>query len=164
MRLAIPFFVGILLLVPWRSWANEDSHTRAAEALLDVMEKDRLLSEAESWTTSLEEQFGRMRQNTAEKARFEKALDDLRKFYARVLKWDKVKHDLTALYKSTFTESEIEELIRFFNTPIGQKYVHSRFDLNWKEHEINKRILKKHREEHDKLVKAIYGLSDPMPK
>lgn len=39
----------------------------------------------------------------------------------KAIGWDKVKPDFIKLYTSTFTESELKELIKFYESPLGKK-------------------------------------------
>ena len=49
--------------------------------------------------------------------------DKLLDFYRGAFGFEALKDDLAAVYAREFTEEELRELIRFYDTPLGRKYV-----------------------------------------
>ena len=49
--------------------------------------------------------------------------DKLLDFYRGAFGFEALKDDLAAVYAREFTEEELRELIRFYGTPLGKKYV-----------------------------------------
>lgn len=50
--------------------------------------------------------------------------------WTRLLGWDKLKPDLVALYTSQFSETELNQLIAFYESPLGKKMLSKLPELN----------------------------------
>lgn len=46
-------------------------------------------------------------------------------FFNKYMNWDSLKEDMGTLYMKEFTSAELDRLIRFFQTDLGQKWVSS---------------------------------------
>ncbi|NLM36871.1 MAG: DUF2059 domain-containing protein [Firmicutes bacterium] len=57
------------------------------------------------------------------------------------LSWPKMKDDFIQIYMSIYTEEEIQELIRFYQTPVGQKTIAQTPVLTQKATEITQKYL-----------------------
>lgn len=45
------------------------------------------------------------------------------KFFSKYMGWDSIKDDLAKLYSDSFTVDEMNKLIKFYKTPVGQKAI-----------------------------------------
>ena len=45
----------------------------------------------------------------------------LMKFFKKHMGWESMKHDMAKIYTKNFTDKELNELIIFYRTPLGQK-------------------------------------------
>jgi uncharacterized protein len=108
---------GCLLMIalvchPSVSRGNEQSHRKAAENLLIVMEVDKNLP-------LLAEQLveSQLKQNP----QLASQRDIFQKFFTKYLSWESVKDDTITAYTQEFTEPELKKLTDFYKTPVGKK-------------------------------------------
>src|SRR5215510_7254086 len=101
-----------LVCHPSVSRGNEQSHRKAAENLLIVMEVDKRLP-------MLVEQLveSQLKQNP----QLASQRDIFQKFFNRYLNWESVKDDTITAYTQEFTEQELKKLAEFYKTPVGKK-------------------------------------------
>jgi hypothetical protein len=94
--------------------ADEASHRRAAERLLEVAGSATLMSS--TIDVLLEAQI----RSTPQLAPF---ADVLRRFLDQYMSFEALKEELLALYVADFTEAELDELAAFYRTPTGAKAI-----------------------------------------
>jgi uncharacterized protein len=101
-----------LVCHPSVSRGNEQSHRKAAENLLIVMEVDKGLP-------VLAEQLveSQIKQNP----QLASQRDIFQKFFNKYLNWESVKDDTITVYTQEFTEPELKKLAEFYKTPLGKK-------------------------------------------
>ena len=97
---------------PAVSGGNEQSHRKAAENLLIVMEVDKSLPQ-------LREQLveSQLKQNP----QLASQRDIFQKFFTKYLNWESVKEETITIYTQEFTEPELKKLTEFYQTPVGKK-------------------------------------------
>jgi hypothetical protein len=102
----------VLVCYPSVSRGNEQSHRKAAENLLIVMEVDKNLP-------LLAEQLveSQLKQNP----QLASQRDIFQKFFTKYLSWESVKEDTITAYTQEFTEPELKKLTDFYKTPVGKK-------------------------------------------
>jgi uncharacterized protein len=114
MRMTLYGCVLTIALVchPSVSRGNEQSHRKAAENLLIVMEVDKSLP-------VLAEQLveSQIKQNP----QLASQRDIFQKFFNKYLNWESVKEDTISVYTQEFTEPELKKLTEFYKTPVGKK-------------------------------------------
>jgi len=94
------------------SRGNEQSHRKAAENLLIVMEVDKSLPKIAEQV--LENQLQQNPQLASQR-------DIFQKFFNKYLNWESVKEDTITVYTQEFTEPELKKLAEFYKTPVGKK-------------------------------------------
>jgi uncharacterized protein len=101
-----------LVCHPSVSRGNEQSHRKAAENLLIVMEVDKNLP-------LLAEQLveSQLKQNP----QLASQRDIFQKFFTKYLSWESVKDDTITAYTQEFTEPELKKLTDFYKTHVGKK-------------------------------------------
>ena len=130
----LPVALAALLLVcitpQVRAQDDDPKRAAAAEALLKAMHADELIEPHKmAMKKSLEARLPKNLPPETLKQIQEKldaGLDVIFKQYT----WDSVKPDFIRLYSHTFTESELKELTAFYSSPIGQKYVGKRQEID----------------------------------
>lgn len=129
----IPAALAVLLVClapPARAQDDDAKRTAAAEALLKAMHADQMIEPHKAaMKKSLDARIPKnLPPDTFKKIqdKMNADLDDVLKQYT----WDSVKGDIVQLYSHTFTESELKELAAFYNSPIGQKYIGKRVDID----------------------------------
>jgi hypothetical protein len=97
---------------PVVSVGDEDSHRKAAENLLLVMEVDKSLPQIVDQV--VENQLKHNPQLAPQQ-------DILQRFLTKYLNWESVKEDTITVYTQVFTETELKQLTEFYTTPLGKK-------------------------------------------
>jgi uncharacterized protein len=92
--------------------ADEKSHQAAVEELLVITKTPENLKS--SITTMLDLQI----KQAPPLAPLRKPME---KFFEKYLSYDALKDDLIKMYAAEFTEEEIKDLIKFYQTPLGKK-------------------------------------------
>ena len=101
-----------LLCHPSVSRGNEQSHRKAAENLLIVMEVDKSLPKIAEQV--VETQVQQNPQLAAQR-------EVLQQFLTKYVNWESVKEDTITAYTHEFTEPELKKLTEFYATPVGKK-------------------------------------------
>jgi uncharacterized protein len=101
-----------LVLSPVVARGDEQSHRKAAENLLIVLEVDKSLPKIAAQV--VETQLQQNPQLTPQR-------DILQRFLTKYLNWESVKEDTITAYTHEFTEPELKKLTEFYKTPIGKK-------------------------------------------
>ena len=99
-------------LSPIVALGDEQSHRKAAENLLLVMEVDKSLPKIPDQVVE-----NQMQQNPQLAAQREV----LQRFLTKYVNWESVKEDTITAYTHEFTEPELKKLTEFYKTPVGKK-------------------------------------------
>jgi hypothetical protein len=103
-----------LVLSPALSVGDQQSHRKAAETLLIVMEVDKNMPKLASQL--VETQIQQNPQLAAQR-------DVIQQFFNKYLTWESVKEGTITVYTQEFTEPELKKLTAFYKTPVGKKAV-----------------------------------------
>ena len=90
------------------------THYKAAEQMLTLMDMQNVLKK------SVDEMVAMQVQQNPAIAPYEAVM---KQFLAKYMSWDSLKADMIKIYMDEFTESELGELNKFYQTPIGKKTV-----------------------------------------
>ena len=91
---------------------DDQSHRKAAETLLSVLEPEKTLQRlAEDVVAS------QLQQNPP----LASHRDLLQHFVQKYLNWDSLKGEMITVYTQEFTEKELQQLTAFYKTPLGKK-------------------------------------------
>ena len=115
--------------------ADEASHRKAVETLFGLMEMDSLLSQSVDKMLEMQVQ-----QNPALVPYQAK----MKTFLNKYMSWASLKDDMAKLYMAEFSESEINELTKFYQTPLGKKTVQKMPALMAKGAEIGQKRVQEH--------------------
>jgi uncharacterized protein len=99
-------------LSPVVALGHEQSHRKAAENLLIVMEVDKSLPKVVEQV--VETQVQQNPQLAAQR-------EVLQRFLIKYVNWASVKEDTITAYTQEFTEPELKKLTEFYKTPLGKK-------------------------------------------
>jgi hypothetical protein len=91
---------------------DEQSHRKAAENLLIVMEVDKSLPQIAAQV--VENQLQQNPQLASQR-------ELLQKFFNKYLNWASVREDTITAYTQEFNEPELKKLTEFYATPVGKK-------------------------------------------
>jgi uncharacterized protein len=101
-----------LVLPPCIAVGDEQSHRKAAENLLIVMEVGKSLPKITQEVVETQ-----LQQNP----QLAPQRDILQRFLNKYLNWESVKEDTITAYTQEFTEPELKKLTEFYKTPVGKK-------------------------------------------
>jgi hypothetical protein len=141
---------GLLSVAPAAIRADEASHRQAAEALLNLMGMEKVLSQSVDQMLQIQVQ-----QNPAI-APYEKEMHD---FLNKYMSWSSLKDDMVKAYAEQFTEAELKQLADFYRTPLGQKTVRIMPTLMAKGAEMGQKRVQDHLPELQAAIQAKAGAS-----
>ena len=101
-----------LVLSPVVARGDEQSHRKAAENLLIVLEVDKSLPKIAAQV--VETQLQQNPQLASQR-------EVLQRFLTKYVNWASVKEDTITAYTQEFTEPELKKLTEFYKTPLGKK-------------------------------------------
>jgi hypothetical protein len=101
-----------LVLHPFVALGDAQSHRKAAENLLIVMEVDKSLPKIADQV--VENQLQQNPQLAPQR-------EVLQRFLTAYVNWESVKEDTITAYTQEFTEPELKKLTEFYKTPLGKK-------------------------------------------
>jgi len=107
----------LLNLIPALYGADEKAgspHYKAAEQMLTLMDMPTVLQQSTDQMVKIQTQ-----QNPAI-APYEGVM---KAFLAKYMSWDTLKPDMIKLYMDEFSEAELNDLNKFYQTPVGKKMV-----------------------------------------
>ncbi len=144
-KMCILIVVGVFVLLSL-SYAQEQEYVckQLAEELLLLTEADKNIERAFGMVKQMQmDQVKNMRlprelsKEDSEKiaSMQEKTMDIITK----ELRWDKLKGDFIDLYADVFTKEELEGIIAFYKTPVGQKFIKKQPELMQKSMEISQK-------------------------
>ena len=110
-------FYGCLITIalvfhPFVALGDAQSHRKAAENLLIVMEVDKSLPKV------VEQVVENHMQQTPQLA---PQREVLQRFLTKYVNWESVKEETITAYTHEFTEPELKKLTEFYKTPLGKK-------------------------------------------
>lgn len=131
------------------------SHLKAAEQLLLTMGTDK--------------QFDDVGDKIANTTSTQRVPMEYRALYLKVMKvfvgkyvtWDQLKDRIEKLYAAEFTESELNQLTAFYNTPLGKKIVEKLPVFMQKGTLLGQQAVTDHRSELEQMLKDAFQNADP---
>ena len=101
-----------LMFYPCVALGDAQSHRKAAENLLLVMEVDKSLPKIVAQVVDTQVQ---------QNPQLAPQREVLQRFLTKYLNWESVKEDTITAYTHEFTEPELKKLAEFYKTPVGKK-------------------------------------------
>src|SRR5262249_32093877 len=99
-------------LSPVLALGDTQSHRKAAENLLLVMEVDKNLPKVVEQVVETQVQ---------QNPQLASQREVLQRFLTKYVNWESVKEDTITAYTQEFTEPELKKLTEFYKTPLGKK-------------------------------------------
>ena len=113
-----------VLAMPPFLWAGEASHRAAVEELLHVSKVDQMLEPTiQQLDSMLEQQFAKLAESKDDKRILKKYRKRLVRLVRSKMKWEMMKADIVDIYVNVYTEDEVKEVTKFYQSPIGQKLI-----------------------------------------
>jgi len=134
-------------------FADENNKRKMAEDLLLQMGMNKN-------SEMMMSQIAKMQENTFASMGIEKDKDTKRKEFmdkmwkliTTELSWERMKEDFIKIYADVFTEGELNDLINFYKSPAGVKYIEKMPELMKKSFEISQARTQKLLPELKKLI------------
>src|SRR5262245_12566601 len=101
-----------LMFYPYVAVGDGQSHRKAAENLLLVMEVDKSLPKIADQVVETQVQ---------QNPQLAPQREVLQRFLTKYVNWASVKEDTITAYTQEFTEPELKKLTEFYKTPVGKK-------------------------------------------
>ncbi|QDA61210.1 DUF2059 domain-containing protein [Hymenobacter jejuensis] len=79
---------------------------------------------------------------------------EMRSFLTKYMSWPVIKDDMVALYAREFTEKELRDINKFYQTPAGQKFVSKQSTLMQAGMEIGQRRVQENLPELQKMIET----------
>lgn len=79
---------------------------------------------------------------------------EMRSFFSKYMSWNSLKGDIVDIYSRTFTESELRDITKFYQTPTGRKMSSMLPQLMQSGMEIGQKRVQEHLPELQEAIKA----------
>lgn len=135
----------LFALAPISTARADEAANKAAEELLLAMKADKSFAQSIDQVVDLQ-----VKQNP----QIEKFRPVLKKFFDKHMSWDAVKSEMIALYAKEFTTEELQEMVKFYKSPVGQKMAEKTPILTAKSMDIGMRRLQANQAELQEMLKA----------
>ncbi len=104
--------------------AQEESHRDAARELLKAMNAEQTIEESYNQVLPQLEAMGQqMGVSDEERAIFNRYLDRMVAALREELSWEKLEPGMVQTYASVYSEQELRDLVEFYESPLGQKFI-----------------------------------------
>jgi len=134
--ICLSFLLSVVALsYPANARADEATHRKAAESLLNLMGMDNLVSQ------SVDQMLAAQVQQNPAIAPFQ---PQMKAFLNKYMSWASLKDDMIKIYMAEFSESELNELNKFYQTPLGKKTVQKMPGMMAKGAEIGQKRVQEH--------------------
>jgi hypothetical protein len=135
--------------------AAPDSHREAARELYRMMSpRETFISGFSTVFKAQLEQMAKMGIEDSKIKRIEKASVA---FAEKIADDPELEKRMVSIYVEAFSEQEIQELIRFYRTPIGRKALRKLPELFQKGAQVGQELALKHQPQFQKEVQSILG-------
>jgi hypothetical protein len=105
-------------------FAKEDSFHDSVEKLLLLMKQDQILNQTfEQIKPMAFQQFQQMNLTEEQSLLMNKYMDKIFNVMKDELSWDNIKEEFIQIYMTVYTKEEVQELITFYQSPIGRKTI-----------------------------------------
>jgi hypothetical protein len=114
----------LLLLFSHLSLADQISHRNAVEKLFILTKTSKMMDSVKIQTQKI--LYQQLRQQDipeAKKPIYNKYMSKMIELITNTVNWDKIKSQMTDLYVSNFSENEINDMLTFYRSPTGKKFV-----------------------------------------
>jgi uncharacterized protein len=117
----IYILISILLLTSFPSQANNSSSRESVEKLMELTEVSKMMEamqhQVQNMFNGMSKQLG---VSEKEKPKFDKYMTQVSELMAEYMKWSTFKEPMIDIYTKHFSEHEVQGLIKFYQSDIGQ--------------------------------------------
>ncbi|MFK8032334.1 MAG: DUF2059 domain-containing protein [Gammaproteobacteria bacterium] len=120
MKLLKPL-VLLFLLNATQVFAVESSHIEAAERLLVVTQAEKMMDQIEpQMNAMLDEMIDQAMPNRRNSEIVQDYISDAKVIMNDSMSWDELRGHIVRIYVNVFSETELYEIIQFYESPVGQ--------------------------------------------
>jgi len=153
--LPLSLLAACVWLSPISTKADEASHAKAAEALLEKMDMKTMMSQATDQMLQAQ-----VKQNPG----IAPFLDEMTAFMNKYMGWDSLKEGMVKIYAEEFSEEELKGLSAFYETPLGKKSLQKMPQLMAKGAALGQQKVQEHMPELQAAIEAKAKASAAAPK
>ena len=136
--LVVTFCAMALLTI---SYAEGASQRELAEKLLEVMDVQKNIEKSFEMVKQMApadlKHMGDDEKSSSNRAKEE--MSEMMDVIMKEMSWDNLKDDYISIYADTFTEKELSGIIKFYESPIGQKFIEKQPELMKKSMQISQK-------------------------
>jgi hypothetical protein len=145
--------------------AQETTQRDLSEKLLNLMQMQKTIENSFATVKQmLPGQMEKMRQTmgpTSKPGPTPEQTNKLMDLISQELSWDNLKTDYIALYAETFTADELNGLIAFYESPVGQAYIQKQPELTKRSMALTQGMMLKIMPKMQNLIKEMQSDSTP---
>ena len=147
--IAFILFLGLCVFTSYAQNAHTDEEYKVCYQLFEIIEMDKTMKDTANKMVGM--QLSALPKETLQKIR-----PVMQQYLEKYLNYESVKQKMADVYLKYFTVNDIKELIKFYQTPIGQKFVKNQSQIMLESAEIVARQVKAHQAElQQMLIKAM---------
>lgn len=148
--------MAMTLLTAATTLAADADTYRLAEELLDLMNIKANIEKSFDMVKKMIPAHARQHGDGAGEAADTTPAESIMDMIKAEMSWDSLKDDYIAVYAETFTAQELQGLVDFYKTPVGQSFIAKQPELMRRSMEISQRQM-------SELMPRIRELSRPTP-
>jgi hypothetical protein len=127
MKCAKLFTLSLIVLVLVCSIGTSvsaESSRDSVEKLLLLTKQDQIINQTfEQFKPLILQQFQQMSLTKEQSQIIDKYMGKMLDVMKEEMNWDQIKGDFIQIYTSVYTEEEIQEMIKFYQSPVGRKLI-----------------------------------------
>lgn len=160
----------LLAILLWSALASPvmaatDSHRRAAEEFLGLINFQKQLSTTgQRVTLPLRQRLSMVRTDAARAQLIRDHISAIEALVNTELSWANNKADYIRVFTETYSEDELRELVTFFRSPTGQKFLADKPVFNQKIAGLSNAKLEALKPRLDEMEKQLKQKMDALPK
>jgi hypothetical protein len=130
MQIKSAAIVFMILLFSHLSFADQISHRKAVEELFILTGTSKMMDSVKIQTKKMIlRQLSQQDIPEAKKPMFNKYMTKMADIITDTMNWDNIKSEMIDLYVNNFSENEIDDMLTFYKSPTGKKFVEKMPDI-----------------------------------
>lgn len=147
--IALMLFLGLCVFTAHAQTAHTDEEYKVCYQLFEIIEMDKTMKETANKMVG-------MQLNALPKETLQKIRPVVVQYLEKYLNYESVKQKMADVYLKYFAVNDIKELIKFYQTPVGQKFIKKQSQLMVESAEIGTKQVMAHQAElQQMLIKAM---------
>jgi len=112
------------LVMTFNATANEPASREALEELIELMEIPKMMDSVyDQVTSSFDGLAQQMEISPQEQPLFEQHMQKVMTLFKQEMGWEKLKEPMLKIYADRFSEAEVREMTKFYQTDIGRSVI-----------------------------------------